>query len=196
ERVVSQFSLDVPYIRAACGTARMATVDQQPSNLSAALWNACRERGRLDMDGLAERIETTATWDDLVLPEAQLRGLQELADQVASRYRVYEDWGFSDKSARGLGISALFVGGSGTGKTMAAEVLAQRLQLDLYCIDLSQVVSKYIGETEKNLRRVFDSAEAGGSILLFDEADALFGKRTEVRDSHDRYANIEVGYLL
>jgi SpoVK/Ycf46/Vps4 family AAA+-type ATPase len=109
---------------------------------------------------------------------------------------VYETWGFAAKSSRGLGISALFAGVSGTGKTMAAEVLANELQLDLYRIDLSQVVSKYIGETEKNLRRVFDAAEEGGAILLFDEADALFGKRSEVKDSHDRYANVEVSYLL
>jgi SpoVK/Ycf46/Vps4 family AAA+-type ATPase len=110
--------------------------------------------------------------------------------------QVYENWGFAAKSARGLGISALFSGASGTGKTMAAEVLANELQLDLYRIDLSQVVSKYIGETEKNLRRVFDAAEQGGAILLFDEADALFGKRSEVKDSHDRYANVEISYLL
>ena len=110
--------------------------------------------------------------------------------------RVYEEWGFAVASDRGLGISALFAGPSGTGKTMAAEVLANELELDLYRIDLSQVVSKYIGETEKNLRRVFDAAETAGALLLFDEADALFGKRTEVRDSHDRYANIEVSYLL
>ena len=97
---------------------------------------------------------------------------------------------------RGLGISALFAGASGTGKTMAAEVLANELRLDLYRIDLSAVVSKYIGETEKNLRRVFDAAEDGGAMLFFDEADALFGKRSEVKDSHDRYANIEVNYLL
>ena len=109
---------------------------------------------------------------------------------------VYETWGFATKGLRGLGISALFSGVSGTGKTMAAEVLANELRLDLYRIDLSAVVSKYIGETEKNLRRVFDAAEEGGAILLFDEADALFGKRTEVKDSHDRYANIEVSYLL
>jgi SpoVK/Ycf46/Vps4 family AAA+-type ATPase len=109
---------------------------------------------------------------------------------------VYDTWGFAAKSARGLGISALFSGPSGTGKTMAAEVLANALQLDLYRIDLSQVVSKYIGETEKNLRRVFDAAQGGGVILLFDEADALFGKRSEVKDSHDRYANVEVSYLL
>ena len=112
------------------------------------------------------------------------------------RSQVYQTWGFGQKGNRGLGISALFYGESGTGKTMAAEVLAQVCQLDLYRIDLSTVVSKYIGETEKNLRRIFDAAETGGVILLFDEADALFGKRTEVKDSHDRHANIEVSYLL
>ncbi|MBM4321833.1 MAG: ATP-binding protein, partial [Deltaproteobacteria bacterium] len=112
------------------------------------------------------------------------------------RSKVYQAWGFEKKGERGLGVSALFSGGSGTGKTMAAEVLAGELRLDLYRIDLSQVVNKYIGETEKNLRRVFDAAEQGAAILLFDEADALFGKRSEVKDSHDRYANIEVGYLL
>ena len=123
--------------------------------------------------------------------------LREIAAQVRQRARVSTRSGASRaKSARGLGISALFAGASGTGKTMAAEVLARELRLDLYRIDLSQVVSKYIGETEKNLRRVFDAAEAGGAILLFDEADALFGKRSEVKDSHDRYANIEVSYLL
>lgn len=110
--------------------------------------------------------------------------------------KVYNEWGFASKSSRGLGISALFTGESGTGKTMAAEVIANELNLDLYRIDLSQVVSKYIGETEKNLRHIFDSAEEGGAILFFDEADALFGKRSEVRDSHDRYANIEISYLL
>ncbi len=109
---------------------------------------------------------------------------------------MYRQWGFAARYSRGLGISALFAGASGTGKTMAAEVLAGELELDLYRIDLSAVVSKYIGETEKNLRRVFDAAEAGGAILLFDEADALFGKRSEVKDSHDRYANIEISYLL
>jgi SpoVK/Ycf46/Vps4 family AAA+-type ATPase len=131
-----------------------------------------------------------------VLPELQRQILRDIAAHVRQRSRVYETWGFASKSARGLGISALFAGASGTGKTMAAEVLANELRLDLYRIDLSQIVSKYIGETEKNLRRVFDAAEEGGATLLFDEADALFGKRSEVKDSHDRYANIEVGYLL
>ncbi|MFO0729698.1 MAG: ATP-binding protein [Nitrospiraceae bacterium] len=130
------------------------------------------------------------------MPEAQLQVLRGIAAHVRWRALVYDGWGFAAKGARGLGICALFSGASGTGKTMAAEVLANELRLDLYRIDLSAMVSKYIGETEKNLRRVFDAAEEGGAILLFDEADALFGKRSEVKDSHDRYANIEVSYLL
>ena len=148
------------------------------------------------MNELAQHIEPLATWADLVLPEAQRGTLREIAVHVRQMRVVYGDWGFAGKSTRGLGISALFSGASGTGKTMAAEVLANELALDLYRIDLSAVVSKYIGETEKNLRRLFDAAEETGAILLFDEADALFGKRSEVKDSHDRYANIEVSYLL
>jgi SpoVK/Ycf46/Vps4 family AAA+-type ATPase len=145
---------------------------------------------------MAIRIEAAAGWDDLVLPDAQKQMLGEVAMHVRNRGKVYEGWGFSTKGARGLGISAMFAGASGTGKTMAAEVLAGELRLDLYRIDLSSVISKYIGETEKNLRRLFDAAEEGGVILLFDEADALFGKRSEVKDSHDRHANIEISYLL
>src|SRR6185437_1267443 len=131
-----------------------------------------------------------------ILPETQKQVLREIAIHVRQRSKVYEQWGFAVASSRGLGISALFYGPSGTGKTMAGEVLANELRLDLYRIDLSQIVNKYIGETEKNLRRVFDAAEDGGAILFFDEADALFGKRSEVKDSHDRYANIEINYLL
>jgi SpoVK/Ycf46/Vps4 family AAA+-type ATPase len=160
------------------------------------LWEACRVSARSRLDDLAQRIDPTAEWSDLVLPENQLQTLHEIAAQVHQRAKVYESWGFSSKGTRGLGISALFAGASGTGKTMAAEILAADLRLDLYRIDLSQVVSKYIGETEKNLRRVFDAAEESGAVLLFDEADALFGKRSEVKDSHDRHANIEVSYLL
>jgi len=137
-----------------------------------------------------------ACWDDLVLPDLQKQTLLQMAAQVRHRLTVYESWGFSAKGRRGLGVSALFCGESGTGKTLAAEVLARELELDVYRIDLSAVVSKYIGETEKNLKQVFDAAEEGGVLLLFDEADALFGKRAEVKDSHDRYANIEVSYLL
>src|SRR6266568_5035966 len=159
-------------------------------------WDTCRVQARPLLDDLAQRIEPAASWDDLVLPELQRQVLRDIAMHVKQRARVYETWGFATRGTRGLGISALFAGVSGTGKTMAAEVLANELRLDLYRIDLSAVVSKYIGETEKNLRRVFDAAEEGGAILLFDEADALFGKRSEVKDSHDRYANIEVSYLL
>jgi ATPase family associated with various cellular activities (AAA) len=160
------------------------------------VWDACRSLARPRLEDLAQRIAPGATWDDLVLPALQKKTLRQLAAQVRHRMKVYETWGFAHKGRRGLGVGALFTGVSGTGKTMAAEVLARELKLDLYRIDLSSVVSKYIGETEKNLRQVFDAAEEGGVLLLFDEADALFGKRSEVRDSHDRYANIEVGYLL
>ena len=165
--------------------------DQSPDSL----WRASRLQARPSFGELARRLEPTATWDDLVLPPAQMSVLRQIATQVRQRTKVYEEWGFGGER-RGLGITALFAGVSGTGKTMASEVLANDLQLDLYRIDLSQVVSKYIGETEKNLRRVFDAAEGGGVILLFDEADALFGRRSEVKDSHDRYANIEISYLL
>ena len=163
---------------------------------AATLWHACRSLARPKLEDLAQRIVPCATWDDLILPDLQTQTLHQLAAQVRHRLKVYETWGFAARGRSGLGVSALFSGVSGTGKTMAAEVLARELRLDLYRIDLSSVVSKYIGETEKNLKKVFDAAEEGGALLLFDEADALFGKRSEVRDSHDRYANIEVGYLL
>ena len=168
----------------------------EAGQLGRRLWDACRLHTRPRLAELAQRIDSANSWEDLVLPEPQVQILQHMATHVRHRAEVYEGWGFSSKGTRGLGISALFAGSSGTGKTMAAEVLANDLRLDLYRIDLSSVVSKYIGETEKNLRRVFDAAEEGGVILLFDEADALFGKRSDVRDSHDRYANIEISYLL
>jgi hypothetical protein len=194
ENVVAQFSLGPSGILAACAELGSHTGDE--TNPGAKLWEACRVQSRTRLDDLAQRIQPAAVWEDLVLPEAQRQILREIATHVRQRTKVHETWGFIEKGERGLGISALFAGSSGTGKTMAAEVLASELRLDLYRIDLSSVVSKYIGETEKNLRRVFDAAEEGGAILLFDEADALFGKRSEVKDSHDRYANIEVSYLL
>jgi hypothetical protein len=194
EALSSQFDLGTQGIQAAsAGMLEGMSRQETPGDL---LWDACRAQARSGLDDLAQRIEPAATWDELVLPEPQRQTLREISSHVCQRAKVYETWGFAARSARGLGISALFAGTSGTGKTMAAEVLAGELRLDLYRIDLSQVVSKYIGETEKNLRRVFDAAETGGAILLFDEADALFGKRSEVKDSHDRYANIEVSYLL
>ncbi|OJY68489.1 MAG: hypothetical protein BGP12_11610 [Rhodospirillales bacterium 70-18] len=196
--VAGQFDLPAPALRAAAARATaQAPGRRQRGKLHPALWEAARAEARPLLDDLAERLETKASWDDLVLPPAQMTVLRQIAAQVGHRLRVYDQWGFRDRlSSRGLGITALFVGASGTGKTFAAEVIAGALSLDLYRIDLSAVVSKYIGETEKNLRRIFDAAEAGGAVLLFDEADALFGKRSEVKDSHDRYANIEVGYLL
>ena len=194
--LTTQFDLDTQGIRAASTEVLEGRARRPQDPLEALLWQACRTRSRSRLDDLAQRIEPAAGWDDLVLPEEQRRILRDIATHVRQRVRVYETWGFAAKSTRGLGISALFTGASGTGKTMAAEVLANELRLDLHRIDLSQVVSKYIGETEKNLKRVFDAAEEGGVILLFDEADALFGKRSEVKDSHDRYANIEVSYLL
>ncbi len=192
DALASQFDIGANGIRSAAAAAAA----EEPERAETVLWDACRAWSRPGLDGLARRIEPAAGWDDLVLPERQREILRELSAHVRRRATVYDDWGFGAQASRGLGVSALFAGASGTGKTMAAEVLAGELALDLYCVDLSSVVSKYIGETEKNLRRVFDAAEGGGAILLFDEADALFGKRTEVKDSHDRYANIEVSYLL
>ncbi len=202
EGLVSQFNLSARTIRQV--GEEMAGITGNSSNGQAAgafsvkeaLWKMCSRYSRPQVDDLAQRIEPAATWDNIVLPDAQVEILHEIAMQVRQRKKVYEEWGFGRTSSRGLGISALFTGESGTGKTMAAEVLANDLNLDLYRIDLSQVVNKYIGETEKNLSKIFDSAEGGGALLLFDEADALFGKRSEVKDSHDRYGNIEVSYLL
>ncbi len=194
DRLVAQFRLSPTQIRTATTDAQQHA--RIPDNLGAALWAACLRQTRPQLDDLAQRLEPRAAWDDLVLPERSKQALHEITAHVRQRDTVYETWGFQARSLNGLGVTALFAGDSGTGKTMAAEVLANELHLDLYRIDLSQIVNKYIGETEKNLRRVFDAAETGGAILLFDEADALFGKRSEVKDSHDRYANIEVSYLL
>ncbi|MFM9595526.1 ATP-binding protein [Streptomyces scabiei] len=160
------------------------------------LWEACRARAHSGFAGMAQVIEPRASWSDLVLPDAQLAQLRALVAAVRHRGRVLDDWGFARRTVRGLGTSALFAGPSGTGKTLAAEVIAHTLRLDLVVVDVSRTVDKYIGETEKNLARVFEAAEDSAAVLLFDEADTLFGKRTEVRDSHDRYANLEVGYLL
>ena len=217
-QLVSQFNLSNAAIQAACQQFKIQNskveVEAATENSSARsqpiledvsqkknldfnlLWDFCRHQARPQLDSLAQRINVAAVWDDLVLPEQQHQILYDIATHLRQKAKVYQEWGFAGKGKRGLGISALFYGESGTGKTLAAEVLANQFRLDLYRIDLSAVVSKYIGETEKNLRRIFDAAETGGVILLFDEADALFGKRTEVKDSHDRHANVEVSYLL
>jgi hypothetical protein len=195
DTVVAQFDLDVETLERA-GSRVRETVDQEGSNLFPLIWEACRSEARPALEGRAHRIQARAFWPDLVLPQASLEMLHTIVSHVRQQGRVFERWGFAAQSSRGRGLAALFSGPSGTGKTLAAEVLANELCLDLYHIDLSQVVSKFIGETEKNLCAIFDSAEDSGAILLFDEADALFGKRSEVKDSHDRYANIEVSYLL
>jgi SpoVK/Ycf46/Vps4 family AAA+-type ATPase len=157
---------------------------------------AARAQSGHDLATLAHKIEPVYTWDDIVLPDDAMIQLRELCQRVAHRRRVLGQWGFDRKLSLGKGVNALFAGPSGTGKTMAAEIIARALGLDLYKIDLAGIVSKYIGETEKNLDRIFTAAENSNAILFFDEADALFGKRSEVRDSHDRYANIEISYLL
>ncbi len=194
--VCAQFQLNSETIHHIAAQIPTARGNAAPEQTGALLWEACRRAVRPRIQALAQLVESVAGWDDLVLPMAQKRVLGEIATHVRQRARVYDDWGFGAKGARGLGITALFAGASGTGKTMAAEVLTRELRLDLYRIDLAAIVSKYIGETEKNLKRLFDAAEGSGAVLLFDEADALFGKRSEVKDSHDRYANIEVSYLL
>ncbi len=205
DRLSSHFHLSAEKIKRNTSTAAALlqedhsahdpATDTNGHQLADTLWDICRTQSRVRMDTLAQRVETDATWDDLVLPAKEITTLKQIASQMDHRLRV-QQWGFKSVGGRGMGLTAIFAGASGTGKTMAAEVLGRELKLDLFRVDLSQTVSKYIGETSRNLRRIFDTAEEAGAILLFDEADALFGKRTEVRDSHDRYANTEVSYLL
>jgi hypothetical protein len=160
------------------------------------LFDAAKVQSNRKLSSLARKIRPNYTWDQIVLPADRVQQLREICNCVKHRALVYDQWGFDRRLSLGKGLNVLFAGPPGTGKTMAAEIIGGELGLDLYKIDLSTVVSKYIGETEKNLSRVFTEAETSNAILFFDEADALFGKRSEVRDSHDRYANIEVGYLL
>ena len=192
-RALQQFRVDPSLLEQALQS--VADLDDETAT-EHVLWQALREAARGGLDALAQRIDSRTSFDDLVVPPFVATQLREIAAQLRHRQTVYDEWGFAQGQSRGLGIAALFAGESGTGKTMAAEAIANAARLDLYRIDLSSVVSKYIGETEKNLARLFDAAEASGAILLFDEADALFGKRSDVKDSHDRYANIEVAYLL
>jgi hypothetical protein len=170
--------------------------DTSENPLGPVAWKICRQIARRSLDDLATHVKGGAAWEDLVLPASQAMILRQIVAHARRSSVVHRQWGFEGRHAGGMGLSALFSGPSGTGKTMAAGVLAVELERDLYQIDLATVTSKYIGETEKHLRRIFDIAERSGAILLFDEADALFGKRSQVRDSHDRYANLEVSYLL
>ena len=160
------------------------------------LHQACRDQLSSRIGKLAARVNAAYEWDDLILPDDQKQKLMEACNQVEYRRRIYEEWGFGRKMAYGRGVSMLFSGPPGTGKTMAAQVIARKLQLELYKVDLSGIMSKYIGETEKQLGEVFDEVRKSQSILFFDEADAMFGRRSEIRDSHDRYANVQTSYLL
>lgn len=191
-----QFSMNPGSMRDAVLSVGSGQEHESAAAFRAAVWQTCRVRSRPRVDGLAQRIDAKATWSDLVLADDRVQLLEQIRNQVRGRWRVYDDWGLADTMNRGLGISALFTGGPGTGKTMAAEVIANDLQLDLFRVDLSSVADKYIGVAEKRLRRLFDAFEECGAILFFDECDALFAKRTEVKDSHARYANFGTSYLL
>lgn len=160
------------------------------------LYEGAKARSNKKLGELAKKIIPLHTWEDIVLPADIKAQLKEIRLHIKHKGTVYSDWKFDKKLSLGKGLNALFSGPSGTGKTMAAQIIAKEAQLDIYKIDLSSVISKYIGETEKNLSKIFKEAETSNAILFFDEADALFGKRSEVKDAHDRYANIETGYLL
>jgi SpoVK/Ycf46/Vps4 family AAA+-type ATPase len=195
----SKFRFTPGQIRDALYTADNLARWRSPDNSKITmtdLYSACRAQSNQKLSALARKINPKYTWEDIVLPSDQTGQLREICNQAKYRHIVYGEWGFDRKLSYGKGLNALFSGPSGTGKTMAAEIISNELGLDLYKIDLSQVVSKYIGETEKNLERIFTEAQTTNAILFFDEADALFGKRSEVKDAHDRYANIEIGYLL
>ena len=197
--LANKFRFSGGQIRDAAVTARNLAHWRDPENGHVTLddlYSACRLQSNRKLATLAQKITPHYKWDDIVLPSDRLEQLKEICNYVKYRSLVYDKWGFDRKLSMGKGLNALFAGPSGTGKTMAADIMAGKLGLDLYKIDLSSVVSKYIGETEKNLARIFAEAETSNAILFFDEADALFGRRSEIRDSHDRYANIEISYLL
>jgi ATP-dependent 26S proteasome regulatory subunit len=194
--IAGQFLLTLEQIKDACLTARDMAAERGTGIMNSDIFSAAREYSNRSLSKLANKIVPRFGWDDIILPADQVQLLQEIVSTVRGRPVVLEDWGVGKKLASSAGVAILFAGQPGTGKTMGAEIIALELGLDLYKIDLSTVVSKYIGETEKNISKIFEEAETSNAILFFDEADALFGKRSEVRDSHDRYANIEISYLL
>lgn len=196
EILAERFSLPCSRIGAAAQAALAFDGGTAPEQLQAALWQSARRHSGQSLAQLANRVVKPHTWKQLVLPEATLRQVEEIAASIAQRESVFRRWRMAERTGRGNGLMVMFAGASGTGKTMTAAVIANHLGLDLYSIDLASVVSKYIGETEKNLDRIFQAARRSNAMLFFDEADALLGKRSEVKDAHDRYANIEVAYLL
>jgi hypothetical protein len=194
--LAGQFALTSGTIRDAFATARDQATQAGRPLAEQDLYASARAYSNPRLSGLARKILPRYSWEDIVLPDDQMALLREIVDTVRGRPLVLGEWGVGAKLASSAGVTVLFAGPPGTGKTMAAEVIAGELGLDLYKIDLSTVVSKYIGETEKNLERIFEEAQTSNAILFFDEADAIFGKRSEVKDAHDRYANLEISYLL
>jgi SpoVK/Ycf46/Vps4 family AAA+-type ATPase len=196
--VAAKFRLTPGQMKNALTAARNYAHQRSGSSAISAedLYRGCRSQSNQRLGTLARKLKPRYTWSDITLPANSLAQLAEICGQMKHRQTVYGEWGFGEKHSLGRGLCVLFFGTSGTGKTMAVEIIANELMLDVYKIDLSTVVSKYIGETERNLSKVFSEAEASNAILFFDEADALFGKRSEVKDAHDRYANIEINYLL
>ncbi|MBV8762989.1 MAG: ATP-binding protein [Deltaproteobacteria bacterium] len=194
EFLATQYPLAPAVIHAAAQAALARSKGRKlvPEDIYAGIKTVLDDR----LGDYARRVSVTQSWDDIVLPEDQLAQVAGMIARVRQRRRVYEQWGFAAKVGKGLGTTALFSGPPGTGKTMVAGLIAKDLGLELYQVDMAKLVSKYIGETEKQLAAMFDAAEAGHAILLFDEADSLFGKRTEVKSSNDRYANLETNYLL
>jgi hypothetical protein len=200
DSIAVQFNLSAGSIQTICTAAqaefRRSPESLRPQTIFNTLWQSCRSQSRAKLEGLVERKDSKTTWDELILNDEATLVLQQIIACVRNRAVVYSSWKMGGTSYRGMGVTALFHGPSGTGKTTAAEIIAQELQIDLYRVDLSQVSDKYIGETEKKLGKVFDVAESSGALLLFDEADSIIGKRSDVKDSKDRYANQTVGYLL
>jgi len=198
EQVASRFRLTPGQIYDAVAWAvNHCALGDAPSEMTIEdLFAGCRHTSNRKLAELARHVSPRCTWQDIVLPEDKLDQLRDICSHVKQRHRVFDVWGFDRALSSGKGLSVLFAGPSGTGKTMAAEIVAHALQVDLYKIDLSGIISKYIGETEQNLARIFQEAESSNAVLFFDEADAVFGKRTRIADAHDRYANIETSYLL
>ena len=194
--LAGQFNLSSGQIIAASSTAMSEALQAKRSLEMSDLFKAARLHSGHHLAELARKMKPRYVWEDLILPETPLTMLKEMVSMVQSRPMVLESWGLGRKLTSGAGISALFAGPPGTGKTLAAQIMANRLGIDLYRIDLSSVVSKYVGETEKQLEQIFTEASESNAILFFDEADSIFGKRSEVKGAHDRYANIEVSYLL
>ncbi|MDX1616120.1 MAG: ATP-binding protein, partial [Candidatus Promineifilaceae bacterium] len=196
DQLANQFRFSAGQIEDVVATAQDLAEWRRERLAAEDLFVASRAHSNQKLGELATKITPRYQWEDIVLPKDSLAQLREMVNTVRQRPTVYGQWGFGRKQSLGKGLSALFAGESGTGKTMAADIMANELKQDLYKIDLSMLVSKYIGETEKNLNKVFSEAATSNAILFFDEADAIFGKRSEVKDSHDRYANLEISYLL